>query len=320
LVRRTVVCSIKDEGPFIVEWVSWYRMLGFSDILVLTNDCTDHSVDLLKALARAGWLTHVDVTVPPGSMPTPVKLAFAKTHPLVTGAAWTFLCDIDEFLVINRGSLDTLLPTDSDFLGMSIGWRVFGTGGQKRWSDGLVHRQFHCSAGPNHSTARWVKSAFRHAEWFKRLGVHAPAKVLKSGPVRWVSASGRDLRGFDPAGGVFRMTERDEVDQSVAQINHYMMRSEESFALKQGSVSPVTGKDRYGARFVLNFNRNEVEDRSALIHADAFDVIHAQAMALPDVARLHHLCCADYVTRLATRAGARAEDDPRWQHHISLAK
>jgi hypothetical protein len=184
----------------------------------------------------------------------------------------------------------------------------------------LVHRQFQRSAGPDHPTARWVKSAFRHADWFKRLGVHAPVKFMQPGPVKWVSASGRALRGYDPSGGVYRMTERDEIDQSIAQINHYMMRSSESFSLKQGSLSPVSGKERYGERFVRNFDRNDVADRSADIQAATFEPIYQQAMALPDVARLHHLCCADYVVRLAQKAGIRPQDDPRWQHHMELAK
>ncbi|MEO8530476.1 MAG: glycosyltransferase family 2 protein [Deltaproteobacteria bacterium] len=319
-MSHTVVCSMKDEGPYIVEWVSWYRMLGFSNILVLTNDCTDHSVELLDALARVGWLTHVAVDVPAGEFPTPFKLAVAKQHRLVTGATWSFLCDVDEFLVLKGVSLAELLPADADFIGMSINWRVFGTGGVQAWSDGLTHRQFLRSGGAAHPTGRWVKSAFRHAQWWKRLGVHAPVKWSGPVPARWVSSSGRDLRGFELAGGTYRMTERDEIDQSVAQVNHYMMRSAESFALKQGSMSPVTGKDRYGSRFVTNFDRNEVEDLSAMVHADAFDAVHAEAMALPDVARLHHLCCADYLARLAAKAGGSTKDDPRWQDHIAKAR
>ena len=49
---------MRNEGPFIVEWVCWYRMLGF-DVLIATNDCTDHSVALLDRLAEEGWLKKV---------------------------------------------------------------------------------------------------------------------------------------------------------------------------------------------------------------------------------------------------------------------
>ncbi len=50
-----------------------------------------------------------------------------------------------------------------------------------------------------------------------------------------------------------------------------------------------------------------------------FDAIHAQAMAIPGVTRLHHLCCADYVARLCANQGTQATDDPRWQAHMKAA-
>jgi hypothetical protein len=45
---------MRNEGPFIVEWVAWYRRLGFSDIVVVTNNCTDRSADLLDGPRLAG--------------------------------------------------------------------------------------------------------------------------------------------------------------------------------------------------------------------------------------------------------------------------
>ena len=54
----TVFGAMRNEGPFIVEWVCWYQMLGF-EVLIATNDCTDHSVALLDRLAEEGWLTHI---------------------------------------------------------------------------------------------------------------------------------------------------------------------------------------------------------------------------------------------------------------------
>ena len=72
---------MRNEGPFIVEWVTWYRMLGFTDIVVVSNDCTDRSPELLDALARAGWLHHIRCDVPDGQPITPRKLKAAQAHP-----------------------------------------------------------------------------------------------------------------------------------------------------------------------------------------------------------------------------------------------
>jgi len=43
-------------------------------------------------------------------------------------------------------------------------------------------------------------------------------------------------------------------------------------------------------------------------------------MALPDVRRLHHLCCADYAARLAAKQGRTANADPRYVLHLDLAE
>lgn len=103
-LKATVVASMRNEGPFILEWLAWYRMLGFSRALVVTNDCTDHSPALLDALEAKGLLAHLRVEIPPGEPITQRKLRAARRHRLVTKADWVFVCDVDEFLVIHYGA------------------------------------------------------------------------------------------------------------------------------------------------------------------------------------------------------------------------
>lgn len=138
--------------------------------------------------------------------------------------------------------------------------------------------------------------------------------------MRWVDGSGKSLHDWHPEGDYMRRMSLGRQDHSAAQVNHYMVRSAESFGLKKGTLSPVAGKDRYTDSFFDRYNRNEVEDRSALTYSERFDPIHAEAMALSDIAALHHLCCADYVARLAAKAGMTPEDDPRYRHHRDEAE
>ena len=327
-MRFAVVCSVRNEGPFLVEWVAWYRRLGFTEIVVVTNDCTDPSPALLDALQTAGWITHLRHDVPDGTHICARKLEAAKALPQVAGADWVLVCDVDEFLVIHpgQGQITDLIPPRADFLGMAINWRVFGTSGRDRWADGLVHRQFLRASEPFDFPSTWVKTLHAHPDWFRRLGEHGPKRLLprhaaKWGQpgLRWVNADGRDLPEWTPDGDYMRRVPMSRVSFATAQMNHYMIRSVESFSLKKGTLSPVAGKDRYTDSFFDRYNRNEVQDDSALRHAAAFDALHSQAMALPDVARLHHLCCAAYVARLAAKAGQRAEDDPRHAHHLTAA-
>ncbi len=320
---------MRNEGAFIVEWVTWYRMLGFSDILVVTNDCTDHSPQLMDALQEAGWLTRIDYRVKPGEIPLPPKLKRAKRHPLAQAADWILVCDVDEFLVVHKdaGQITDLLPEEPDFLGMSLNWKVFGTSGQRHWSEGLVHRQFTRAAAQGIGVNRWFKAISRRADLFHRLDAHGPSGYRPDrapGPwggagLRWVNSDGVTMPQWQPGGPYLRQTEAELTTHAAAQMNHYMIRSEESFSLKRGMLSPAAHKDRYTDVFFNRFNRNDVEDLSALRYAATFEALHAEAMALPHVRKLHHLCCADYVVRLATVAGREPASDPRWQQQMDLA-
>ncbi len=330
-MRIGVVCSVKDEGPFLVEWVTWYRMLGFKRITVITNDCTDHSPALLDAFARAGWLTHLRCDVPPGQPITATKLALARRTPHVYRADWLFVCDVDEFLIVHVGDnrvQDLIGYPEQPFLGMAINWQVFGDAGRTRWQDGLTHRQNLRCAAPGSATSLWFKSLFRQPRWFTRLGEHGPrgldltrADQPWGGPgMVWVNADGTPVPIWTPDADNPRMVNDHDVTHNVAQLNHYMIRSQESFDLKSGTPAPVTGKDRYTNAYRQRYNRNDVREESALIYSARFDAMHARALALPGVARLHQQCCADYVARLAAKAGRDPRHDPRWQQHMDMAQ
>jgi hypothetical protein len=304
-------------------------MLGFTGMLVLTNDCTDHSPELLDALAAAGWLDHLRVAIPPGEAPARHKLDAAHAHPLVRGAEWTLVCDDDEFLVIHRGDgrIGSLLPArGADFLGMSVNWRVFGSSGEIHWRDELTTRRFLYAARREHATSRWFKSAFRRPELFTCLGVHAPRHLVPSVAGRagapemaWVTAEGRPFPLWGPDGHSTRWMEGDLQSFAAAQINHYMVRSAESFEMKRGTASAAALRDRYTDAYFRRHDRNECFDDSVLDYAAAFDRVFAEAMALPGVRRLHDLCCADYVAALNRKLGRDPAADPRLRLHLDRA-
>lgn len=316
--KATVVASMRNEGPFIVEWVAWYRRLGFTDLVVVTNDCTDHSPELLDALQAAGWLHHIRHDVPPGQKVTFPKLDAASGHPAVTGADWVMVCDVDEFLVIHGGEgrlSDLLSPYVSaaggaDFLGMSINWRVFGTGGRQRFEDEPVHRQFLRACGADHGLSCWVKSIFRCPAWFDVLRPHGPRRLslARAGKawgapgMRWITADGQDLQEWQPDGDYLRRMPQERVSHAVAQINHYMLRSVETYSLKAGTPSPAALKDRYTQSYFDRADEGAELDQTALRHSADWERVFREAMALPDVARMHALCCADHRRMIAEKA------------------
>ena len=318
-----VFAAMRNEGAFIVEWVSWYRMLGF-DVLIGTNDCNDHSGELLNALANAGWLSHFSHN--PGANP-PKQSAHRtmRKQPQVAATDWLLICDVDEFLVVHvgDGTVSALLDTiGRDFLGVALHWQCFGTGGNKTYHDGLVHRQFLRRGTARNGVNRNFKSLFKQPLRYKRYSDHGPFifdGVWGEGTNTFVNAEGKPIRRFMTAPHPVRISDLEDITTINAQLNHYVIRSDESFDLKRGIPSASAHLDRYTDTFYEARNRNGIEDQSALAYAARFDPLHAAAMALPGVARLHHLCCADYVVRLCAKKGADHRIDMRWLFHMGRA-
>jgi len=340
-MRTTLVCPIRNEGPFLVDWVVWHRMLGFTDIVVASNDCTDGSDALLDALQEAGWITHLRCTIPPGKPIYASKMRAAMEVKSVRRADWCMVMDADEYLVIHRGAglLADLIGTNNGqlrdfkaagFLAMAINWRVFGSCGIDEFQDIPVHRQFFAAIPQGDFKNRCVKTLFSRPRWFDTLADHGPngLSLTKAEgycghpwgtpPLVWVNSAGKVLDYWTPAGDYRRWVAKADLDQSVAQINHYMLRSTQTFSLKKGSKSPSAGKDRYTEAYQAHADAAGSIDLSALRHEQAFTDLRSAAMALPDVARLHYECCAGHIRLIAEKAGLPPQDDPR--HAAFLAE
>lgn len=315
---------MRNEGPFIVEWVSWYRMLGFQ-VLIVTNDCTDHTVELLEALAAAGWLHHQPHRPPAGEPPKRSAHRTIHDHPATARADWVMLCDVDEFLVLHRDDTiqDYLGRFDPPPLGIAFHWRCFGTGGHRRWNDKLTHRRFVTAAPARDQVNHNFKSLFRNPLAFRTFGAHSPRSY--AGPWEtdnhvWTDCTGRRLQLFHPNDNPQKGTNHQRIRHDLAQMNHYILRSAESFSLKRGTPSSTAGADRYTTEFYQRFDRNDEVDTAALRFAEPFDRVHARAMALPGVRRLHALNCADYAARLAAHAGRHPDEDRRVRRFLARAQ
>ena len=334
VLRITVIASMRNEGPFIVEWVTWYRMLGFTDVVVVTNNCTDHSPELLDALQAAGWVHHLRCDVKPGRRITHRKLAAAYEHKAVRRADWALVCDADEFLVIHKGEgritdLIGKTPEEAPFVAMAFNWRVFGSCGVARFEDAPVHQQFALAGKLRTPTGAMIKVIHRQPRWFKALREHGPRgwnlhrygrSPLDPG-MHMVNAAGKPVPYWTPeAKRYIRGLSMAYRTYEGAQMNHYMLRSTESFSLKQGTLAPVALTDRYTDAYRAAANRGKTPDSSAFRYAESFAAMQARAMALPDVARLHAQCCADHLRLIAEKAGRRVEEDDRWHGFMAQVR
>ena len=260
--RIHLVATMRNEAPYLVEWLAHHRALGVTDITVFSNDCTDGTNLMLDRLQAMGVLRHHDNPVGEGM--DAQRRAYWRANRMddVRGADWLLVIDADEFLNLHAGdrTLPALLEQTGHPDALSLGWRLMGSGGAARWVDAPVTGRFTrgCSLEtPANGLVRGIKSLFRPAA-FDYFGVHRPRfeksrKVLP--PVRWLNGSGEEMSEAILRKG-WRFP-RGEEGYALGQVNHYAVKSREEFLLKRlRGTANSKDKDRidmgYWERFDLN--------------------------------------------------------------------
>jgi hypothetical protein len=240
----TVVTTMKNEGAFLLEWVAHHKALGFDNIVICTNDCADPTTDMALRLQKMGLARHHGTVYKPGSSIQRNALRQARRFNQVQLADWIYVCDADEFLTINLGdgtltALITAASPEAEVI--AVPWRVFGSDGLCDYQDTPITQQFcRAAASPARptSTGAFPKSLFRGGDTLaalERLGIHMP--IIKT-------AQDRSLRLELPnavARAALPQALHVQADFRFAQVNHYCVRSRDSFLVKRdrGKVNHV---------------------------------------------------------------------------------
>lgn len=264
---------MKNEGPFILEWLAYHRAIGVTDFLVYTNDCTDGTDTLLDLLQSKGLVQHRGnpFRSMPGLMPQHAALQAAESEPVLREAAWAICMDVDEFIDIKTGNgtlpaLYAAMEAATPGANMiSLTWRLFGNADVHRFEDRFVTEQFPLCAPElirKPHQAWGFKTLFRTIDIYRKLGVHRPKGLRPDlwGEVRWLNGSGRPMPER-----IYRNGWRSSLSTygyDWVQLNHYAVRSAESFLVKRdrGRVNHVD-RDQ-GLSYWFRMNHNAVEDRS----------------------------------------------------------
>lgn len=256
----TLVAIARDEEPYIAEWLAFHLAVGVSRILVFDHGSRD---DTASIVARAGRrVPAVSLhPVPPDPARTPQLAAYAAALPLVE-TPWVAFLDIDEFLVPWRdGSVPAYLArVPDDVAAVHVNWRSFGSSGLVAPGYGRVTEAFRRCAEPDWAYQGHYKTLARR-ERIVYANIH---EVAVTHGRRTLS----DFTDVDPAA----IGSAGRIAYDGIQLNHYQAKTRAEFdarmRLPRADAPDVARDEDRDLRFML-LDRNEVEDRAALMFRDA---------------------------------------------------
>lgn len=228
-----VLAIIKNEGPYLREWIEFHKMMGVDKFFIYDNESNDNTKEILEPYIKSGL---VEYTYFPGQkMQLPAYNDWLQKHKF--DVKWLAIIDLDEFIVPKKHNSikEYLAGLDRGVSQVLINWLMFGSNGHKTKPDGLVIESYtkRAKETPNHKA------------------------IIKPYQVCFIAVHGHAVAG---------RTIKPSID--IIRTHHYFCKSFEEYSLKAGR-----GDVFYGSKAALhNYNiknfkgcdKNEVVDTAAL--------------------------------------------------------
>ena len=238
------LCAIvKNEAPYITEWIKYHFHLGVEHFYIYENESVDATLSILKKLSRQYPIT---LNLIKGSIAqAKAYKSCIKDHALES--RWIAFIDVDEFIVCIK-DIKVFLKDYENYPGVVAHWYLFGSNGWTNFESKPVVERFtkrqrevnpHIKSivDPRRTIESYTPHAFIYTEG---LAVDEHFERIKEGnPI--------------PEDG----------SCDLIQINHYATKSLEECNFRRSQPRADTGTTRNPTEFFATHDRNDVEDFKA---------------------------------------------------------
>lgn len=241
-IKVVLVAIVKNEIPYIQEFIQYYLKLGFYQLMLYDNSNTRQ----LHGLQSNRVIIH--------HLPGVNQQRFAYNHFIqhfkhyYTHVAFF---DVDEFLVLKKhANINDFCRERIPQGAVGINWYFFGNNGLTHYDPRPVVVRFTRRQAEMNTHVKTIAKC----EDLLQMDVHHPAQLVPH-------ASFRNLKGTEFSGPFNK-----DRDDTVAQLNHYVTKSNEELVhkIRRGRADTATkrSQESIDALFAL-LSCNEVEDTMA---------------------------------------------------------
>ena len=299
-----IATCMKDEGPFILEWLAWHKSIGIKNFVVFTNDCTDGTVEILDRLDALGELRHLanPALVSGSTYFQPAALSYIPLLPEWRRASHFISIDVDEFINVRagKGHIHDLFAATGPFDALSMSELNHGSNSQVTFEPGFVTEQFplHQTERPGrHKALRGVKTITRISDRLDMPRNHRPDFREDVDDLVWLDGSGRALDSLRDDASLNGIDVRGTYDLVV--LDHFPLRSLESFLIKMFRGDVVIKDKSASQRYWRLRNRNDVQSSTFERQRPEFHAYYQKLISDPKLSALHKATCNFHTERAA---------------------
>lgn len=253
----SIVAILKNEGPYLKEWIDYHLLAGVDHFFLYDNDSTDNQKEVVRPYVEAGL---VDYAPLPGKKMQMVAYNDAINRFKFFTRYMAFI-DSDEFIMPRDNNditdvIDSVIYGDIGKAGLVINWQCFGSSGHMKadLSKGVLERftkrapynwgyenigNIHVKTVANPRYINFMEYPHHATFFLDRYPVNEDGKIV--------------LGPFNSPVTIKKIV-----------INHYIIKSKEEFEvkLKRGKADSITSA--YSEKIFDQYDQNDITDESIL--------------------------------------------------------
>lgn len=240
----SVAAIIKNEKPYLKEWLEYHMLQGVEHFYLCDNDSSDGTEEYLRPYIANGTITYIMQS----GTNQQLKCYENIIAQYKNETEWLAIIDLDEYLVpLQAENMTAFLKEFDDVSEVSLNWMNYGDSGKVSRSSGLITEDFTSHARfLNHT----VKSIVR------------PEKVIDFnafGSNHYMRVEGKSVNEYHkPVNFMLSFN----ISADKARVNHYILKSFAEFLHKKGRGHPEgTGID---FEYYFFHNENDVENDTVM--------------------------------------------------------
>lgn len=234
-----LACIIKNEAPYIREFIQFYLMMGVDRIYLFDNDSDDDIWNKIEDYVQCGKVVYIYY---PGKKVQYAAYRYAVRY-CKHYTRWLMLLDADEFLFSPKShNLSTILRQYEKFPAVGVNWVLFGPSGHETKPSGSVIENYtETFEDENHIYNRRIKSIVNPK---KVESITSPHFCIYKGGEFAVDEEMNMIDGTAAYIKDYGYAFTHQNHRSKLRINHYITKSKEELRTKcqrgypDGAVNP----------------------------------------------------------------------------------